>query len=68
MRDHHRLLIAEAAKLGATGVRLAFGGKHPRLLGTRPDGLTFCLVVSGTPSRDTTVFNERARLRHILRG
>lgn len=63
MREHHRMLLAEANRLGGQSMRLVHHGRHPALMGSRPDGAPIHLVISGTPSCRRSLLNERARLR-----
>ena len=66
MRDHVKLLRAEALHLGAENLRIVWKGRHPSFVGIRPDGSPFRMVISGTPSCPRTVLNERSRLRRVL--
>jgi len=63
MREHIKQLATEAHRLGAKDLRIDWRGRHPALVGFRPAGSRFRMVISGTPSCPRTVLNERTRLR-----
>jgi hypothetical protein len=50
IRRHLRDLVTFARDLGVRDARIEQGGKHPRLVGTKPDGMALRYILPGTPS------------------
>ena len=63
-----RILKAEALAAGAHDVRMAWGGKHPRIEATAPNGRQVRMYFAGTSSDHRGIKNCLARLRRFLTG
>ena len=63
-----RILKAEALAAGAQDVRMAWGGKHPRIEATAPNGRHVQMYFAGTSSDHRSTRNCLARLRRFLTG
>lgn len=64
-----KILKAEALAVGARDVRMAWGGKHPRIEATARNGRPVSMTFAGTLSdHQRGMKNCVARLRRFLRG
>ena len=63
-----KILKAEAVAAGAQDVRMAWGGKHPRIEATAANGHYVQMYFAGTSSDHRAIKNCLARLRRFLTG
>jgi hypothetical protein len=69
MKKHLRDLVALARDLGVEDAKVEQGGKHPRLVGTKPGGSALRLALPGSPSdRWRGLRNAEADLRRAVRA
>jgi hypothetical protein len=65
-RDLLKMLTPVAEAAGVTLGTLETGGKHMRLPCTRPDGSTFCMTLSVSPSDKRTAMNVVKNFRALV--